>query len=60
MKEAVPMTYWDGFFRVDTTQGSILCQQVKSLDLKVRNATYIERLPEVLFKEVKEIIVSQL
>lgn len=43
-----------------TTQGSILCQHVKSLDLKIRNATYIEKLPEVLFKEVKEIIVSQL
>ena len=43
-----------------TTQGSILCQHVKSLDLKIRNATYIEKLSEKLFKEVKEIIVSQL
>ncbi len=42
------------------TQGSILCQHVKSLDLKIRHASYIERLPEELFKEVKEIIVSQL
>lgn len=34
------------------TQGDILCEQVKSLDIIVRNAALIETLPEDLLKEV--------
>ncbi|RNF38956.1 type II toxin-antitoxin system PemK/MazF family toxin [Planococcus salinus] len=43
-----------------TTQGSILCQHVKSLDLSARNAVFIEKLPANSFSEVKEIVFSQM
>ena len=43
-----------------TTQGSILCQHVKSLDLLARNAIFVEKLPEESFKEVQEIVFSQM
>lgn len=39
-----------------TTTGSILCQHVKSLDLKARDAVYVEQLPHALLQEVLDII----
>ena len=41
------------------TTGSILCQHIKSLDLAARNASYVEKIPEDLMKEITEIIKSQ-
>ena len=35
-----------------TTQGEILCELMKSLDLQARGARYLESLPEDLLKEV--------
>lgn len=43
-----------------TSTGSVLCQHVKSLDLAVRKASFVESLPEELLKEVLEIIHSEL
>ncbi len=34
------------------TQGVILCEQVKSLDLNARNARWLETLPDDLLKDV--------
>lgn len=42
------------------TQGSILCQHIKSLDLAARNSVFVEKLPEESFKEVQEIVFSQM
>ena len=42
------------------TQGSVLCQHVKSFDLSFRNAVFVEKLPEDSFQEVKEIVFSQI
>lgn len=41
------------------TTGSVLCQHVKSLDLKARNAVFIEKIPDSLLKEVLQIIHSE-
>lgn len=42
------------------TTGSILCQHIKSLDLKARNASFIEKIPDDILKNVLEIIHSEL
>jgi len=42
------------------TQGVILCEQVKSLDLRARQARYLESLPEDLLKEVLDRIALSL
>ncbi|OAH54803.1 MULTISPECIES: type II toxin-antitoxin system PemK/MazF family toxin [Bacillaceae] len=44
--------------RTNTT-GAILCQHIKSLDLAARNAVFVEKLPDDVMKEIKEIIVSE-
>lgn len=41
------------------TTSSILCQHVKSLDLKSRQASFIEKLPADLLEEVLNIIHSE-
>lgn len=41
------------------TKGSILCQHVKSLDLKSRRASFVEKLPADLLEEVLNIIHSE-
>jgi len=39
-----------------STTGFIMCEQVKSLDINFRNASYHESLPEDLMHEVYDII----
>lgn len=41
------------------TTGSILCQHIKSLDLKARNAVLIEKVPEDILQSVLDIIHSE-
>lgn len=41
------------------TTGSILCQHIKSLDLKARHAKFIEETPHNTLQEVLEIIHSE-
>jgi len=41
-----------------TTSGVIMCEQVKSLDVIARNATFFERVPQDILREVVDIIVS--
>lgn len=40
------------------TTGSILCEQIKSVDLVSRNAQFIEKLPNDLLEEVLDIVNS--
>lgn len=42
------------------TSGLILCEQVKALDLDVRNAAFIETVPDEIINEVLNIIHSLL
>lgn len=42
------------------TRGLILCEQVKALDLDVRNAVFIEKAPDDIIGEVINIIHSLL
>ena len=42
------------------TRGLILCEQVKALDLDVRNAVFIEKAPDEMIAEVVNIIHSLL
>lgn len=41
------------------TTGSILCQHVKSLDLRAWQASFIEKLPDDLLEEVLNIVHSE-
>jgi len=38
------------------TTGVIMCEQVKSLDLNARNATFFERIPDDILAEVLDIL----
>jgi len=38
------------------TTGVIMCEQVKSLDLNARNATFFERVPDDILAEVLDIL----
>ena len=38
------------------TTGVIMCDQVKSLDIKMRNAEFVEKVPEDILVEVVDII----
>lgn len=38
------------------TSGVIMCDQAKILDLEIRNAEYIERVPEDILSEVVDIV----
>lgn len=40
------------------TTGVILCDQVKMLDVKARNAKFQEKCPEDIWNEAKELIIS--
>lgn len=42
------------------TQGLILCEQTKSLDLEARNAQFIEKAPTDIFQEAVNVIHSLL
>lgn len=41
------------------TTGSILCQHIRSVDLKARNAYFIEKVPNPILQEVLNIIHSE-
>jgi len=43
-----------------STTGSILCQHIRSVDLKARNAYLIEKVPDLILEEVLNIIHSEL
>lgn len=43
-----------------STKGFILCQHVKTLDLKARNYKVIEPLPEDILKDVIDIVFSEI
>jgi len=38
------------------TTGVIMCEQLKSLDLNARNATFFERVPDDILAEVLDIL----
>lgn len=40
------------------THGTVLCEQVKSLDVEARNCDFVETLPEDLLFEVVDIVVG--
>ena len=40
------------------TKGVILCDQVKTMDIKVRNFKYIETIPEDILEDVVDIVFS--
>jgi len=40
------------------TTGVIMCEQVKSLDISARNATFLEKAPRDILEEVVDILVG--
>lgn len=40
------------------TIGFIMCEQVKSLDILARNASFLEKAPKDIIEEVSDILVS--
>ena len=40
------------------TTGVILCDQAKMLDVRARNARFLEKCPEEIWKEAKEMVIS--
>ena len=40
------------------TRGVIMCEQVKSLDIIARNASFFERVPQDILHEAVDIVVS--
>ena len=40
------------------TKGVILCDQIKTMDIKVRNFKFLEDIPEELLEEVLDIVFS--
>lgn len=38
------------------TSGNIMCEQVKALDIHIRNATFVEKLPIEIMREVFDIL----
>lgn len=42
------------------TTGSILCQHIRSLDLKARNALFVEKVPKSILQETINIIHGEL
>ena len=40
------------------TNGVILCDQVKTMDIKVRNFKYLEKIPENILQDVLGIVFS--
>lgn len=42
------------------TTGSILCQHTRSLDLKARNFTFIERIPKDILENIIDVVFSEI
>lgn len=42
------------------TDGYIMCDQLKSLDVKARNYEYIEDAPKAVIEEVKQILIDSI
>ncbi|MBQ2612135.1 type II toxin-antitoxin system PemK/MazF family toxin [bacterium] len=42
------------------TTGVIMCDQVKALDIKMRNAEYVEHVPKDIIEEVIDLIYSMI
>jgi mRNA interferase MazF len=40
------------------TTGVVLCDQAKMLDIKARNAQFVEECPSDIWKEAKDLIIS--
>ena len=40
------------------TTGVVMCDQVKSLDINMRNAEFVEKVPDDILEEVTDIIVG--
>ena len=40
------------------TTGVILCDQIKTMDIKVRNFKFLEELPDDILNDVLEIVIS--
>jgi mRNA interferase MazF len=40
------------------TNGVIMCEQVKALDMVARNASFLEKLPQDILDEVIDIVIS--
>lgn len=40
------------------TTGCVLCEHVRTVDLSQRNAKYVEHIPDDIFEEVKNIVIS--
>lgn len=40
------------------TTGCILCEHIRTVDLSQRNARFIEKIPNDIFNEVKDIVIS--
>ena len=40
------------------TRGVVLCDQVKTMDIKVRNFKYLENIPEDILENVLDIVFS--
>jgi len=40
------------------TSGVIMCEQVKSLDISAKNASFIEKTPKDIFDEVTDILIG--
>ena len=40
------------------TTGCILCEHIRTVDLSHRNAQFIEKVPDDIFEEVKDIVMS--
>lgn len=40
------------------TTGDVLCEQIRTVDLKQRNATFVEKMPEDILDEILEIVQS--
>ena len=64
---ACPITNTDNNFplhvRLDErteTSGVILCEHVKTLDLKARGLKYVEKLPTDIFSKVVDVLYAQI
>jgi mRNA interferase MazF len=40
------------------TTGFVLCEQIRTIDVKARNPRFIEKMPEDLFRQAMEIVTS--
>jgi mRNA interferase MazF len=40
------------------TTGSVICEQIRTIDVKARNPRFIEKMPEDLLRQAMEIVTS--